>query len=815
MNAGIVLRELLQSWRASLRRPGFVLLAGLTLALGLGLSVAMFALVNTLVLAPLPYPQARQLVVIGPADGAGHFSELPARWYPMLRDVSALQSTGYSLSWGTEVNVATTDAPVMVNALSVSRHYLSTLGVRMALGRNFTAAETSAHGPRAVILTYGFWQSHYAGLHDVLGRTLLIDGAPATIVGVLPARFRMPEPFALMLPAALKTAQRLNSYLVVLGRLKPGVSLSNASAQIDARLQSWLPAHGESLARHPHASATPLSSNMVAGYAEILVFILRCNLLLLALAGVNIANLMLQRALAHGHAQAIRAALGASSLRTVLPIVAEAILISILGTALGLAVAALCLRWANANVMRPEWFGFITHVSIQPVAVAYCAMASVLVMFLAAGVGLWRARSPHAVRELVTGGRGGQTVASGRLSKTLVMLQATLATFLLIYSFLFAWSEIVINRAPLGFSYVHVLTATIHPPRSQYTDTSSLDALGLRTLDRLRAQPGIVAAGIMNGSPLGSAVTLKFQRGTAPPFAAQYQFVTPDVFQTLQIPLLAGRGFNAGDRAGAEPVAIVNASFQKKYFTAGALDHRLDLILHHVGLPAQHLRIVGEVGDVHVWGPGNPPPPIVYVPMAQVPNGLMDELRQNGNLHILARTSGAPENYLGDLKSVLGRVAPGLALLHLRPLAGRVNEVFAPNRILTLIFGFIAFVALALSSLGLFAVVNTSATARTREWGVRASLGASPARLFWAVLRIGLIQAGTGIAAGLLLGWGFTTFLGGVQVNGVYAGVNTLLASPLVLSSLVALLLSTAVLACLAPALRAARTPPVAALSDD
>ncbi|EQD40010.1 hypothetical protein B1B_15120, partial [mine drainage metagenome] len=162
--------------------------------------------------------------------------------------------------------------------------------------------------------------------------------------------------------------------------------------------------------------------------------------------------------------------------------------------------------------------------------------------------------------------------------------------------------------------------------------------------------------------PLASAVTLKFQRGAAPPFAAQYQFVTPDAFQTLRISLLAGRGFNAGDRAGAEPVAIVNTSFQKKYFTAGALDHRLDLILHHVGLPTQRLRIVGEVNDVHVWGPGSPPPPIVYVPMAQVPNGLMDVLRQYGDLHILARTSGAPENYLGDLKSVLGRVAPGLAL---------------------------------------------------------------------------------------------------------------------------------------------------------
>ncbi|MHB1944727.1 MAG: ABC transporter permease [Metallibacterium sp.] len=815
MNLSVVFRELWQSWRASLRRPGFVLLAGLTLALGLGLSVAMFALVNTLVLAPLPYPQAKQLVVIGPTDGAGHFTEMPARWYPMLHDVSALQSTGYSVSWGTEVNVATAGAPVMVTALSVSQHYLSTLGVRMALGRNFTAAETTVHGPRVVILTYGFWQGHYAGLHDVLGRTLMIDGVSTTIIGVLPARFRMPEPFALMLPESLDTAQRLNSNLVVLGRLKPGISLSNASAQIDARLQRWLPAHGESLARHPHASATLLSSNMVAGYAEMLVFILRCNLALLALAGVNIANLMLQRAVAHGHSQAIRAALGASSLRTVLPIMGEAILVGVLGTALGLAIAALCLRWANANVMRPEWFGFITHVSIQPLAVAYCATASALVMFFAASVGLWRARNQHAVRELVTGGRGGQTVASGRLSKALVILQATLATFLLIYSFLFALTEIIINRAPLGFSYDHVLTATIHPPRSQYPDTSALEALGQRALDRLRAQPGIMAAGIMNGSPLASAVTLKFQRGTAPPFAAQYQFVTPDAFKTLQIPLLAGRGFDASDRAGAEPVAIVNTSFQKKYFTAGALDHRLDLILHHVDLPTQHLRIVGEVGAVHVWGPGSPPPPIVYVPMAQVPNGLMDVLRQYGSLHIMARTRGVPENYLSNVKNVLGQVAPGLALLHLRPLAGRVNEFFAANRMLTMIFGFIACVALSLSSLGLFAVVNTSATARTREWGVRAALGASPARLFWAVLRVGLIQAGIGIMAGLVLGWGVTTFLGGVQINSASAGVDTIFASPLVLSSLVTLLLSAALLACLAPALRAAHTPPVAALSDD
>ncbi len=776
MNLSVLLRELWQSWRASLRRPGFVLLAGLTLALGLGLSLAMFAMVNTLVLAPLPYPQSRQLVVIGPADGAGHFSEMPARWYPMLHDVSALQSTGYSVGWGTEVNVATAGAPVMVNALSVSQHYLATLGVRMALGRAFTAAETVAHGPRVVILTHGFWQSRYAGRRDVLGRTLVINGTPTTIVGVLPARFRMPEPFALMLPAALETAQRLNSNLVVIGRLKPSVSLSDASAQINARLQAWLPAHGESLARHPHASATLLAANMVAGYAEILVFILQCNLALLALAGVNIANLMLQRAVAHGHSQALRAALGASSLRTVLPTIGEAILIGVLGTAFALAIAALCLHWANANVMRPEWFGFVTHVSIQPRTVAYAAAASALVMLLAAGVGLWRARSRHALRELVSGGRG-QTVASGRLSKTLVILQATLATFLLLYAFMFALTEIIINRAPLGFSYDHVLTASIHPPRSQYPDTSALDALGQRVLDRLRAQPGIEAAGIMSGSPLASAVTLQFRRGTARPFTALYQFVSPHALQTLQIPLLTGRGFNTGDRAGAAPVAIVNASFGKKYFPAGALDHDLELILHHVGLPTQHLRIVGEVGDVHVWGPSNPPPPIVYVPMAQVPNGLMEVLRQYSDLHIVARTRGAPAHYRGDLKSVLGQVAPGLALLHLRPLAGRVNEVFAPNRMLTLIFGFIACVALSLSSLGLFAVVNTSATARIREWGVRASLGASPARLFWTVLRIGLTQAGIGIGVGLMLGWGVTTFVGGVQINSASAGVNTIFSS--------------------------------------
>ncbi len=811
MNFNVIAHELWQSWRASLRRPGFVLLAGLTLALGLGLSVAMFALVNTLVLAPLPYPQARQLVVIGPADGAGHFSELPARWYPMLRDVPAVQSTGYSVSWGHAVNVTTTGAPVMVNALAVSRRYLDTLGVRMALGRNFSATETVPNGPRVVILTHSFWQSRYAGRRDILGRSLVIDGAPATIVGVLPTKFRMPEPFALMVPEALQTAQRFNSNLVVIARLRPGYSLAGASAQLDARLHSWLAAHGKSLARHPHVSATSLASNMVAGYASIFGVIMACNLAVLLLAAVNVTNLMLQRALRHGHSQAIRNALGASLLRVALPMLGEGLMIALLGVAMALGIAQLMLLWTNAEVMRPQWFAFVPGVYLTPGVFMLGAAAGLLVMLAASLLALWRARSSQAVRELVGGGRSGQTVGASRLSRVLVVLQAALGMTLLMVALLFTRSQQMLAQAKLGIDANHVISTTITPPASLYCDAQALNTLARQVIARMRAIPGVRRVGVLNTSPIGSYTTIRLHSDNPKPVTVSYQFVAGDVLQALGVALQRGRMFDSTDRTGSAPVVLVNKAFVRAHLHGDPLGQQVTLDLRGYGLPDESVTVVGVLGDIKkTFGLAYPTLPTLYVPMAQVPPKLL--LSLINRLHFEAAVSGSPITYAAAMRQAVHAVAPQLAVQHARSLSERARNFFAPQRVMAEIMSVLAAVALLLASLGLYAVVSVATQARRREWGVRGALGAAPLRLLAQVLRSGLGLIAIGATVGLMLGWAASSV--------VWHLLTTTLAhvdaqSAVVAALALALLIGAGTLACLAPALRAARTPPVAALSED
>ncbi len=811
MNFGVIFKELWQSWRASLRRPGFVLLAGLTLALGLGLSVAMFALVNTLVLAPLPYPQARQLVVIGPADGAGHFSELPARWYPMLRDVPAVQSTGYSVSWGHAVNVTTTGTPVMVNALAVSRRYLDTLGVRMALGRNFSATETAPNGPRVVILTHSFWQSRYAGRRDILGRPLAIDGAPATIVGVLPAKFRMPEPFALMVPEALQTAQRFNSNLVVIARLRTGYSLAGASAQLDARLHNWLAAHGKSLARHPHVSATSLASNMVAGYASIFGVIMACNLAVLLLAAVNVTNLMLQRALRHGHSQAIRNALGASLLRVALPMLGEGLMIALLGVAMALGIAQPMLLWTNAEVMRPQWFAFVPGVYLTPGVFMLGVAAGVLVILAASLLALWRARSHQAVRELVGGGRSGQTVGASRLSRVLVVLQATLGMTLLMVALLFVTrSQQEFANGDLGIRVDHVISATIAPPLSLYPNAQTINTMTREVLAHMLAIPGVRFVGALNVSPVGGYMSLRLQSDAPAAEYINYQFLLGSPLRALGATLVQGRWFNANDHAGATAVAIVNEAFVQRHMHGNPLGQQVRFDLHKYGLPDDAVTVIGVVSNIETFGPGYPAPSAVYVPMAQMPPALLPKLINR--LHFEAAVSGSPITYAAAMRQAVHAVAPQLAVQHARSLSERMRNFFAPQRMMAEIMSVLAAVALLLASLGLYAVVSVATQARRREWGVRGALGAAPLRLLAQVLRSGLGLIAIGATVGLMLGWAasrvvwhlLTTTLAHVDAQ-----------SAVVAALALALLIGAGTLACLAPALRAARTPPVAALSED
>ncbi len=806
MNANVIARELWQSWRASLRRPGFVLLAGLTLALGLGLSVAMFALVNTLVLAPLPFAQPNRLVSIG----KGPELIVPARWYGALHDLPALQSVSYMTGTSAANMASPGKPPAPVTTLGVGQSYLPTLGVRLALGRNFSASEMMRNGPRAVILTYGFWRQRYASRAAVLGSMLQLDGHDYTIVGVLPKHYRWIVSFDLLVPANLHQAIAQNADLSVFARLRAHVGVRQAGVQINERLQQWLQAHGESQPEPAHLETMLLAANWTINDIGIFGILMICTLAVLLLAAVNVTNLMLQRAVLRGHVHAIRNALGASLLRMALPMLGEALLVAVLGVAMALGIAHLALIWANAELMRPQWFAFVPGVQLTPRVFMLGAAAGLLVMLAASLLALWRARSSQAVRELVGGGRSGQTVGASRLSRVLVVLQAALGMTLLMVALLFARSQQVLAQARLGIDADHVISTTITPPASLYPDAQALNTLARQVIARMRAIPGVRRVGVLNTSPIGSYTPIRLRSDNPRPVTVSYQFVAGDVLQALGVALQRGRIFDDTDHMGSAPVALVNEAFVHAHLHGDPLGQQVTLDLRGYGLPDESVTVVGVLGDIKTFGLAYPTLPTLYVPMAQVPPKLL--LSLINRLHFEAAVSGSPITYAAAMRQAVQAVAPQLAVQHARPLSERVRNFLAPIRVIAEIMGALAVVALLLASLGLYAVVSVDTQARRREWGVRGALGADPTRLILHVLRQGMRLVAIGVGLGLALGWAATRTVQHLLTSTV-AHVDAQAAA--VTAPALALLLGAGLLACLAPALRAARTPPVAALSED
>ena len=810
MNPGVLLRELWQSWRASLRRPGFVLLAGLTLALGIGLCTATFVLLDGVVLKSLPYPASKQLVVAGPVDATAPWIELPARRVAALRGLQVVQSIGFSAGWSHAVNLAAGGEPLMADALPVDRGYLATLGVRMALGRNFTAAESTAHGPAAVILGHGLWQRLYAGRPDALGKTLDVDGVPSTIVGVLPASFRMPMRVGLLVPISLHGAETSDTYVTALARLRPGVTRAAASAAVDVRINAWMHRHGDMSEQPEHFSVRSLASNIVSQYRQVVDLVFFCALALLMLAGVNITNLVMLRAIGQSHAYATRQALGATGPRTALPLLAECVLILAVGISVGWGVAMLVLRWINVHLIEHTfWFGTVTQVAPTPRSLGFGLLAGLLAMVLAMTIAFWRMRGEAAIRVLVTGTRAGQGPAAGRVSRVLVVVQAMLATLLLVVALSFVGREHKLYGVRFGFDTAHVLDLSFSPPVALYPGGRELRVLDASLLARLRALPGVEAADSMSNSPVGNGFWQPFVDAKGNKDWAAYVAVGPDLFHALGLALLQGRMPTAGEGSAVQGTVVVNAAFAHKYLRGHALGATLSVAVP--GQAAQSLQVVGVAANLWRNMPGGPSPPVVYMPWAQMPEALVKTMRHANPQSVIVRVQGDPAAYAKVARAVFHDVAPQVALIHAWPLSRRLDEIYAPNRALSVITSSIALAALLLAAVGLYAVVSVAVAARRHEWGVRAAMGAAPIALGRRVLRSGLLQVATGVGLGALLSVASLRVVAAIHTGPTYGSGIELLG---LLAGSAALVLLAGLVACLPPAWRAARTSPTVSLNE-
>jgi predicted permease len=806
----IWLSEIWQAWRASLRRPAFLLLASGVLALGVGASVAVFVLIQQTLLKPLPVLQPAQLVAMG-VSWNGYVSGVSPRQYQHLAGMDGVMSLGVIRTDASPANISGEGGARLVPTLRVDHGLFPTMGVRMALGRNFTSQEDALHGPPAVILGWGFWQHRRGGRNDIIGRSLRVEGVAYTIVGVLPASFALPGLAGdIVLPTTFPASSTDDgaNYLAV-ARLANGTAPAAVAAQVDARLRALAIAtgFGDRVGKVRFGTAQ-LSKELHGEARSVLLLFLGSALLLLLIALVNLANLMLMRMLSRQHELAVRCALGAPLLRSWLPAMAEGVLVGVLGALAGVALAALGLA-ALQGFVPADWLAG-GSLRLDAAVWGVALLLGVSGVLLTTVLGLWRARAFSAAAELREGSRSSLNRRSSRLGRVLVVAQVALATLLLGAAGVFLHTLYDAARVPLGFESRGILTFELAPVQADYPDAEAVHDLSQRLLERLRMVPGVTQVVATTNLPAGDnsdQFNMPVHLPGGEDFSAQYRGVSAEYFELFHIDLREGRGFVAGDVHGGEPVAIVNRALAEHEYGGHALGK---LIQQGSGANVWSARIVGVVADTSQYGPLGPQPPVVYLPLAQMPDRALQVFRSFEPMRFALKVHGSMATYHDDVRQAVAEVAPDQAVASLRGMQRIVHDMTAGTRLDLLFIGLFAALALLLAMAGLYAVMAMAVAAREHEFGVRMALGAKPVHLLRRVLLAGLAQIGLGLLLGVGLAVASSRLL-----RTVLQQVDRHALDPLALLGVCVVLVIAGLAACLLPALRATRVAPVRALRGE
>ncbi|MEW9572158.1 ABC transporter permease [Rhodanobacter sp. Si-c] len=826
----ILFTEIWQAWRASLRRPGFLLLASGVLALGIGATVAVSVLVDQVLLRPLPYVAPERLVALGPVDQGEPLGGVSPQQYQHMASIKGVASMGLIKGGLTAFNVSGDGTPEQVNAFLADRGLLPTLGVRMQLGRDFSAQEDLPNGPKAVILTDGYWLRRYGGAATAIGRSLNIEGVPHTIVGVLPASFDQFGAGEIMLPLALApdTYDDGTNFLAI-ARLAPAGSAAALGAQADAAIHAMYASFPNADAeywKHVRFGSASLQVVLHEDQRPVMLLFLASALCVLAIGLVNLGNLMLLRTLSRSHDATVRQALGAQAWRIVLPACAEGLLVGASGAMAGMGLAAMGLSLFGHYAPADWTYGEALH---MPAGVVLLALAIAVPGALAAAAfGAWRGLAVASVQEVLHEGGRSQGRHSGRLGRILVVAQMSLATCLMCGAGLFLHALYDAARTPLGFASDHILTFDLAPVKADNPDAASTQALLQRLMARLHALPGVDQVAVTNGLPAGNFDQQFSMGGVHVPghdyfdSSPQIRGVTADYFSTFRIPVRAGRSFGVTDTTGSEPVVIVNRTLADREYGGHALGKEIvlnDYSGYAVGKVMADdptfrpvtARIVGVVGDTRQFGPlDSERRSFLYLPLAQVPTHIMRVFRSFEPLRFALRVQGNPDGYRAAVRAAVSEVAPEQPIANMTTMDEIVHATTGDTRRTLSLVGTFALLALGLAAAGMYAVMTVAVTTRQREFGVRMALGAPPLGMVRLVLRAG----GRQLAIGLLLGLGTAVVVSRV-LGDVLQQIGGGTFDPFVLVGVCVVLAVAGLLACLLPAMRASRVAPMHALRGE
>ena len=811
-----VLQDLRYGARTLLKKPGFTVIAVVTLALGIGANTAIFSVVNGVLLKSLPFPDAERLVALSETSKSGRIIAVA---YPDYLDWRAQQRGFENLAARMPAGgVLTGDGePQRVTGRMVTASFFPTLGVRPQAGRFFTEEEDRPGAERVIVLSYGLWQRRYGSDPQVIGRAVQFNGESWTVLGVAPARFdfygenNLNNEFFIPL-GRLSDQQfmhdRKSHTVLVTARLKPGVGLEQARVQmsaIAARLSEQFPESN----RGTGIRLRPFLDDYVSDARPALLMLMAAVGVVLLIACANVANLLLARAASRHKEIALRMALGAGRWRIVRQLVTESLLLAVAGGTLGLIVGA----WGVGVLINlaPEVLPRTENISLDGTALGFTLMVTLvtgIVFGLAPALQTSKADLNDALKEgslRSSRGAGGRWLRSG-----LVVTEVALSLVLLVGAGLLVKSFWRLMQVEPGFDSRNVLTLRLRLPDAKYRESAEIAAFLREVARRVEALPGVEQVSLATGFPFGRAgengYLIEGQPEPRQPsdWSSSYtQSVSEGYHRTLGIALLAGRYFTERDTADSPSVVIVDDEFVRRHFPGGPPDEALGHRLRFGGEGEPWREIVGVVRHVRQNGLDEEGRPGIYRPWTQInPRWAADYTRA---MDLIVKASVEPTRLVAAIRGEVQAVDKDQPLGNVRTLEALVAESVAPRRFSLLLVSVFAGVALLLGAVGLYGVLSYVVTQRAREIGIRMALGAQRSDVLKLILAQGMTLALTGVAAGMAAAFALTRLM-----SGLLFGVSA--TDPLTFMLIALLLLVVALVACYLPARRATRVDPLIAL---
>jgi predicted permease len=823
-----VLRQLAKS-------PGFAITAVLMLAFGIGATTAIFSIVEAVLLRPLPFPDSNRLMVLsdrlgGISVGTGGTDEVGVTvpdikaYTRLTHGFSALggyQFAGYELSGNGE--------PAQINAARLTAGVFGALGVQPQLGRVFTQNEDE-HSEQVVVLSYAAWVNRFHRDANVVGTKILLDRKPYIVIGVMPRNFEFPlvtgqinrselwVPMSFR-PDELTPGSAANWSYQMVGRLKPGVSAQQAQSDAETVAQEIMRGYPAMMGNlHITALVRPQQEDTVAQTRPLLRTLFLAVAVVLLIACVNLAGLMLVRAIRRQREVAVRLALGARAAALLRQAMLESLVLSLSGGILGLIMAAVALKVGKS--VLPETLPRISEIGLNWYVVGFALLLAVITGLVCGLAPAFAALRTNVNANLKEGGRSGSEGGGhARLRSTLVVAEIAIALVLLTASSLLLRSFEKMRTVDLGFRPEHVTTAAYGLPQKQYSKQEQIDTFNRELLQRLNQLPGVTAAGVTTQLPANGVNNNQtfVVEGYTPPKGADMNLATSsDVignpFQALGIPLLRGRFFTDADRHGSQLVLIVNQRLAQHFWPGQ------DPIGKHIriGTPEMQtpwMTVVGEVADVKLASPDQPSKEQYYHPVDQDEDAAgalanpATDLNGNGGFIVL-RSALPPEQMENSLRATVRSLDPLLPLTQVQTMMEAVSASEAPRRFNTVLIGSFAAAAVLLAILGIYSIIAFSVASRVQEMAIRMALGSQRGAIIRLVLQSGAKLGAIGCAIGLCGAAAASTLL-----RSLLFGVSPF--DPLVLTISAAGVLLLALAASALPALRAASINPMQALRGE